>query len=64
MLNQEILAYFGDNPVYTFDGSVQELKELQESTANSYGYMIVAGVIYVRAENPIVDSRAALVQGV
>lgn len=63
MTNEEILKYFATDLVYKFTGTVEELKELQQTTNNSYNYLIVADVIYVRAEKPIVSSKAAILTG-
>jgi hypothetical protein len=63
MTNEEILNYFGPNTVYRFNGTLQELAQLQESNSNSYNYLIVAEVIYVAAQNPIADSRAIVFTG-
>lgn len=63
MTKQEILNYFGSNTVYKFNGTLQELKLLQEANNNSYNYLLVAEVIYVTAQNPIVDNRATIFTG-
>jgi hypothetical protein len=63
MNTQEILSYFGSNTVYKFNGTLQELKLLQETNNNSYNYLLVADVIYVIAQNPIMDNRATIFTG-
>jgi hypothetical protein len=63
MTKQEILNYFGPSTVYQFNGTLQELAQLQESNNNSYNYLVVAEVIYVAAQNPIVDDRVTVFTG-
>jgi hypothetical protein len=63
MTNKEILDYFGNATVYKFNGTLQELKELQETNNNNYSYIIVSDMIYVNAQNPIEDTRATIFTG-
>lgn len=58
MTEQEVLNYYGDNVVYRFNGTLDELNELQRTTENSYNYLRVKDVIYFVAQNPVEDSRA------
>ncbi len=64
MTNQEILDYFNTN-VYTFNGSLAELDELQQSNNNSYTYLIVGGIIYFKSDSPLdgIDTRVELFVG-
>jgi hypothetical protein len=63
MTNKEILDYFGNCTVYKFNGTLQELKELQESNNNNYSYLIVSDIIYVNAQTAIEDTRATIFTG-
>lgn len=61
MTNEQLIAHFGPRTIYRFDGTVDELEQLQTSTENSYGYVISQELIYFVAENPVTDSRATVV---
>ena len=63
MTNQEIINYFGNRTVYKYTGSLEELQQLQESTNNSYNYIIVSEVIYFVATDPVTDSKAQAITG-
>lgn len=63
MNNEQIFTYFGHNTVYKYSGSLSELKEIQESTNNSFNYIIVSDVIYFVAIDPVLDSKAQLIMG-
>jgi hypothetical protein len=64
MTNQEIINYFGGRTVYNYSGSLQELQHLQETTYNSYNYLIVSDTIYFVATDPVADSKAQAITGV
>jgi len=60
MTTQEIIDYFKRDQVYQFLGTLAELQQLQESTNNSYNYLIVFGTIYFIADLAVVDTRAVI----
>lgn len=64
MTNQEILNYFGNKTVYKYSGTVSELQQLQETTNNSYNYIVVLETIYFVANDPVTDPEAQIVTGV
>lgn len=57
MTKTEILNYFVDRVVYQFNGTAQELQQLQTDTNNSYNYIKVDNIIYFVAEHEVADSR-------
>lgn len=57
MTKEEILNHFSYKPVYKFEGTVEDMRLLLESSNNSYGYIIVEDVIYVCPTDPINDQR-------
>lgn len=61
MTNEQLIAHFGNRTIYRFDGTADELNQLQTSTLNSYGYVIFNEIIYFVAENPVTDSRVTVV---
>lgn len=63
MTNEEILNYFSNLTVYVFTGTLQELKELQESENNSYNYLIVKDTIYFTAEKSINNKNIVIFTG-
>lgn len=63
MTKEQVLSYFGNTTVYLYSGSLNELQQLQEATGNSYNYIIVSGIIYFAAINPVIDSKAQIVTG-
>lgn len=63
MTNEQIFSYFGGKTVYKYTGSISELQQFQESTNNSYNYLIVSDVIYFAANDPVVDSKAQVFTG-
>lgn len=63
MTNKEILDYFGNCTVYVFNGTLQELKQIQEIDNNSYNYLLVAGIIYFTAAKPVINSNAVIFTG-
>jgi len=63
MTNQEIINYFGGRTVYRYTDSLEELQHLQETTNNSYNYLIVSDVIYFVANDPVTDSKAQEITG-
>jgi hypothetical protein len=63
MSNEQIFSYFGHNNVYKYSGSLSELKQIQESTNNSFNYIIVSDVIYFVAIDDVTDSKAQLIMG-
>ena len=58
MTNEQLTLQFGDQVVYQFNGSLDELRELQESAGASYNYIISREVIYFVSERPVSDARA------
>jgi hypothetical protein len=64
MTNQEILDYYTGRVVYQFNGTVDELQQLQEETENSYNYIRVQDQIYFIAQNAVEDQRAVVLTGV
>lgn len=62
MTNNEILDYYNNVPnVYIFNGTLEELNDLQNLTSNSYNYIKVQDRIYFAAQNAVSDSRAVLI---
>ena len=64
MTIQEIKNYFGITPVYQFNGSMDELHEMQVLNNSSYNTLVVSDVIYFISVNPVTDSRAIDITGV
>jgi hypothetical protein len=60
MTTQEIINYFKRDQVYQFSGTLAELQQLQESTNNSYNYLIVFETIYFIADLAVDDTRAVI----
>lgn len=58
MTKTEILNYFAGNIVYQFNGTNQQLEQLQINTNNSYNYIKVDNIIYFVAEHEVTDSSA------
>jgi hypothetical protein len=63
MTSKEILEYFGNSTVYVFNGTLQELKQIQEADNNSYNYLLVADIIYFTAANPVTNNKAVIFTG-
>ncbi len=61
MTNQEIKDYFGQQSIYRFDGSLEDLKNLMESQSVSYNYIVDQYQVYFIAHGQISDSRAVLI---
>lgn len=61
MTEQEIKNYFGDSPVYKFNGSVEELHDLMTSLGIGYNYLVDQYQIYLVPQGDLNDSRAVLI---
>jgi hypothetical protein len=54
MNDQEIIQYFGgQQTVYSFVGSLDQLQTLNENNESSYNYVIVRDAIYFVCTKPI-----------
>jgi hypothetical protein len=59
MTEQEIISYFGvENTIYTFNGTLQQLADLQNANGNSYSYLVAGNVIYFKADLPVNNPNA------
>lgn len=57
MTLEEIIAHFGNNTVYQFNGSASELHDLMMDSSISYNNLIVNDNVYFITMNPIVEDE-------